>query len=257
MDLHLCEPHSTRRFRCNFCNEFKTERKEEYRIHLQSVHGREAKFESKFLGYDFMCNICDFECFSSSSYEYMKKHMQTNCPFREENLKRSAFLAAQTHIDPSCFINYSHILNNLLSPEYFDLLVYEFSFGVKPIDSPVNKYALFTQALNTSSPLNLQIRRVEADRVMQTKIYQMLISNTSPDSNSHIPISVQNREMTLSTGSNSSSSHSFKSQPVVVNKNDEIKTYQNHENPKILVNFWEVSRFLNFSSMQLPFFSSH
>jgi hypothetical protein len=236
MDLHLCEPHgSTRRYKCNFCSDFKTERKELYRVHLQVAHGREARLESKFLSYELMCNTCDFECFSASSYEYLKKHALINCPFREENLRRSAFLAKQSDIEPSSFIDYNRIMYNLLSPDYFDLISYEFTYRVKPVDLFIDKYQLFTHAL-TNSPLAVQVRRIEYEKLMLVKIYQMLI--------------IERNNGTRETSPSILNNPGFKSlnwQPVLTKNTEKLSGIQ--ENRTITVIFFNHTIQLTFISI--------
>ena len=60
LDQHLTKPHFYRTvFICNFCNEFKTNSKEEYRSHVFGVHGRNVTIEKP--STNLMCSICDFE----------------------------------------------------------------------------------------------------------------------------------------------------------------------------------------------------
>ena len=176
MDFHLCEPHFfSSIFKCNFCTAFRTEKKEDYRKHLQLVHGREAKFDKPFMSFDLMCDTCDFECFSYSSIEYLEKHKTANCPFRAENIERSVVLAKNSPIKKYTFANYKFILENMLAPEYIDLLDYHFIFGVKPNDHAVNKYNLFIQAVNNSSSVSLQTKQNEMNQFRQIKILEALI----------------------------------------------------------------------------------
>jgi hypothetical protein len=177
MDTHLCEPHFyTSKFMCNFCSDFKTERKEDYRVHLKLVHDRDAKFEIKFLSNDLMCQICDFECFSMSSRGYLDKHRQASCPFREDNLLRSEYFLSKGLADAQCFIDYKHILNNILSPNDYDTIDYEFMFGTRPLGMFVNKYGLLTQTINPSSPMTYAIRKEESNKYVMFKTLQALIN---------------------------------------------------------------------------------
>lgn len=60
LDQHLTQPHYYRTvYICNFCNDMKSNSKEEYRSHVFHVHGRCATIEKP--PSNFMCPICDFE----------------------------------------------------------------------------------------------------------------------------------------------------------------------------------------------------
>lgn len=186
IDAHLAEPHFYKRvYKCNFCDEFKTRNREQYRVHLLTEHKRQCKLEKPFETYAFMCPICHYELSTSSVHscelisgdphvsqsdmDKVKQHIVYQCPFREDNL---------TNPNPKLNVNFRQILNNQLSPNTMDVLNYEFMFHTRCRDTQfVNTYSnIFSASLvNSSSALAVAKMNEESETVKMCHLYAALI----------------------------------------------------------------------------------
>jgi hypothetical protein len=180
MDTHLAEPHNFKSiFKCNFCDEFKTRTKDQYRQHVELEHKRTCKMEKPFVDDRIMCSVCDFEVGKAESsevtpadFEKLQRHILYQCPFREQNLIAP---------NPNLNINFREILNHVQTPSELDLLNHQFIFNNKPADRFVNNYNLFTSSLtNTNSYLGLCKTQEEDEYYRQIRLYTSMIQEDNP-----------------------------------------------------------------------------
>ena len=121
LDQHLTNPHHfTSINRCNFCSNFKTSSREEYRLHIFHEHGRNYVYEKPLP--TCVCSLCDYEC--GSDHQRLQRHEERSCALRNRHDLIEKYLQA---------------------PASVDLLEHEFLFNVKQPES-----------LEPPNPLNSQ-----------------------------------------------------------------------------------------------------
>lgn len=152
LDHHLTQPHFYATiYQCNFCKEFRSNSKEEYKTHLQVKHKRTCHFERPLSQY--MCSKCNYE----SGYDYVKlvKHETSMCPFRDADSN-------------------NNLLENFLAPSRIDLLEHEFLFQEKPVDQ-THCSSLVLDAISQAGPTNSWLH--DTYQNLNFKIIESLIND--------------------------------------------------------------------------------